>query len=186
MTSYHVFHRNLCSTLLPSSGSQQASSHDRTASVGLSHTRHTHHDGATTAPHRRATFKTHASSRTAAADACSFFCEAPPLLVLPCSFGPAQHTQFFRTSCRTTTATVTETATATLSLRPNHCQKTTAAGTFHNVHEVGGIKGDAENEVPEPEDAREEGKPCLICPDTICQDVSRSDPPKHAPKKKQT
>ena len=31
-------------------------------------------------------------------------------------------------------------------------------GTFHNVYEVDGINGDTEHEVPEPEDAHEEGK----------------------------
>ena len=33
-------------------------------------------------------------------------------------------------------------------------------------------QGDAENEGPEPKDAHEEGKPCLICQDTIFQDTS--------------
>ena len=56
--------------------------------------------------------------------------------------------------------------------RPNDYHKTTAAGTSHNGYEVDGIKGDAENEVPEPEDAHEEGKLCLIYQDSICQDTS--------------
>ena len=49
----------------------------------------------------------------------------------------------------------------------NHYHKTTTAGTFHNVYEVDGIKGDAEHEVAELENAHEEGKPCVICQDTI-------------------
>ena len=44
--------------------------------------------------------------------------------------------------------------------------------TFHNVYEVDGIKGDTEHEVPEPEDAHEEDKPCFIW---SRHDLSRND-----------
>ena len=50
----------------------------------------------------------------------------------------------------------------------NHYHKTTTAGTFHNVYKVDGDEPELpEHEVPEPEDAHEEGKPCLICQDTM-------------------
>ena len=42
----------------------------------------------------------------------------------------------------------------------NHCHKTTTAGTLHNVYKVDGDEPELlEHEVPEPEDAHEEGKP---------------------------
>ena len=50
----------------------------------------------------------------------------------------------------------------------NHFHKTTTSGTFHNVYKMDGDEPELpEHEMQEPEDAHEEGKPCLICQDTI-------------------
>ena len=55
----------------------------------------------------------------------------------------------------------------------NHYLKTTTAGTFHNVYKVDGDEPELlQHEVPEPEDAHEEGKPCLICQDTMVKTQS--------------
>ena len=57
---------------------------------------------------------------------------------------------------------------------PIHSHKTTTAGTFHSVHELDGIEGDAEHEVPEPEDAQRRASLVTSVKtrsgqDTICQ-----------------
>ena len=85
---------------------------------------------------------------------------------------------FPRTNFRTTTATVlTATATATSSLRVCLCfSQDDDGGVLSTMSKRWtASRGDAEHEVPEPEDAHEEGKPCLICQATIWSrhDLSR-------------
>ena len=104
VTGSHLFHRFFGSTFLPTSGSRQASSQDRTASVGLSHDTRvcwsllTTHNKSISAPRRSRTAEqlhgpalgvspgTHILASRWPPCMCELCCRVMPLHVLRCSF----------------------------------------------------------------------------------------------------